>query len=344
MGGTGGGADGSIWGYMREALPIIVWSLPVVLLILGAALAWTGLRGRQLDNHPICRRCGFDLYGSFQSEVCPECGAALCRENVRLGNFESRPLRISIGLFLMAPAVTVLAALGVAAQRGVQWDHHKPLWLLVREADAPALAEIERRRTGKLLTPAQIASVVEHALALQGDRARNGWHPRWGDFIEAAWVGGGVSQAQWQRYAQQAITLELDAEPLVVRGAPLYLVLRCDARLGSYARLGLRLSVVHAAVADVPLAKQYFQCHLSREGSTWMPRRYYMPIPLNDPGVAALPDGPHPLDARVNVALLRPPGNPTDLAPLKLPPGATLKLATITATSKEQSTPPTGVP
>jgi hypothetical protein len=48
------------------------------LFIAGAALLFVGLRGRRLDDHPLCRRCGFDVFGTPEPQTaCPECGADL---------------------------------------------------------------------------------------------------------------------------------------------------------------------------------------------------------------------------------------------------------------------------
>ncbi|MDB5301957.1 MAG: hypothetical protein JWO87_3620, partial [Phycisphaerales bacterium] len=42
-----------------------------------ALLAW-GIRGRRVDDHPICAHCGFDLVGTpASSYVCSECGSDL---------------------------------------------------------------------------------------------------------------------------------------------------------------------------------------------------------------------------------------------------------------------------
>jgi hypothetical protein len=35
-------------------------ALPLILAIGLIAVAW---RGAAIDNHPLCRRCGFDLFG-----------------------------------------------------------------------------------------------------------------------------------------------------------------------------------------------------------------------------------------------------------------------------------------
>ena len=314
---------------IAQAMPVIVWLLPVVgLLVGGALLARSGLRGRQLDNHPICRRCGFDLYGSFRSEICPECGSAITRANVRLGNYERRPARAAAGIFLMLPAATVLAAVGVAAARGVQWDHHKPLWLLLREGDTRALMELERRRAASLLTPAQVNAVVERALSIQRDRRRP-WLVEWGDFVERVAAGGGLSVEQRRRYAWQAVHFELDADTLARPEAGLQLRVRSHApRLGARSWIDIDVRVAHASLAGLPLKRHapHRSGGIGRRYMKWTQRVDYLNVPLDEPFVATLPDAPHPLDVRVGVTLVDRFGYVYEREPLRLPPLSTLRV------------------
>lgn len=39
--------------------------------IIGAALTAYALRGRRTDDHPLCRRCGFDLFGMPEPTATP---------------------------------------------------------------------------------------------------------------------------------------------------------------------------------------------------------------------------------------------------------------------------------
>jgi hypothetical protein len=59
-------------------MEVMVGLLPLLLLVLGVLLIVRGLRGRAVDDHPICRRCGFDLTGR------PE-GVTICSEQEREG-------------------------------------------------------------------------------------------------------------------------------------------------------------------------------------------------------------------------------------------------------------------
>src|SRR5690606_6583837 len=60
-----------------------LWLTAMGVTMLGAALLSLGLRGRRVNDHPICRKCGFDLVGredldqTWGDAVCTECGADL---------------------------------------------------------------------------------------------------------------------------------------------------------------------------------------------------------------------------------------------------------------------------
>src|SRR2546425_8365233 len=61
-------------------MSVTIWMmlLPPAALLIGLVLLIRGLRGRRVDDHPICRRCGFDLFGRPETSTqCAECGADL---------------------------------------------------------------------------------------------------------------------------------------------------------------------------------------------------------------------------------------------------------------------------
>jgi hypothetical protein len=46
-----------------------------LLAVLGLSLVRRGLRGRRVGDHPVCGRCGFDLFALPPEQAkCPECG------------------------------------------------------------------------------------------------------------------------------------------------------------------------------------------------------------------------------------------------------------------------------
>lgn len=205
--------------------------IPGIILSLGFLLIVSGLRGRRIDDHPWCRKCRFDLFGrdNQADPVCPECGCNLDKPNtVRVGQRKKRRGMILIASFLLFFGTAWLGVVGYSDAMGVNWQHHKPVWLLMREANDPAsgsnsnaaVFELRRRYDAGLLTAQQVDDIIEAALTHQAD-AQRPWLPIWGNFVEQARTNGATSDEQWARYAQGIIV------------APHRLVVRPEVVLGS---------------------------------------------------------------------------------------------------------------
>lgn len=71
-------------------MTILGWLYDALVVVgIGAVLAFLyGFRAKQIDNHPICRRCGYDLFGLGKDHrLCPECGAVLqLARAIRIGH------------------------------------------------------------------------------------------------------------------------------------------------------------------------------------------------------------------------------------------------------------------
>ncbi len=128
------------------AADAVVFPLIVVLLT-------AGLRGRRTDDHPLCRRCGFDLTGrAARTTVCGECGADLSPARaIRIGHRVRRRGLIAGGAGLGMAAAVVLGGAAWAAARGVNLLAWAPVWWLQHELDggpaaqAAALEELRLR-------------------------------------------------------------------------------------------------------------------------------------------------------------------------------------------------------
>ncbi len=184
----------------------------------GVALIVVGLRGRRTDDHPLCRRCRFDLTGRPPDAVrrCPECGADLNqRRAVVMGHRRRRFGLLTAGLGLVA---TTLAWSGVWAfgrYRHVDWLRHAPLAYLTYMASSPnpdrraaPLVELQRREVDALggggdLAPADLERVLDDGLSYQADTAKP-LDPAWGTLIETAWQYGKLSADRWHRYLDHA--------------------------------------------------------------------------------------------------------------------------------------------
>src|SRR5688500_20138720 len=72
---------------------LLTWVAVLVPLLAGMLFVRLGLRGKRVDDHPLCRRCGFDLFGLPEGATeCSECGADLSVrwKAVRIGNRHRR--------------------------------------------------------------------------------------------------------------------------------------------------------------------------------------------------------------------------------------------------------------
>lgn len=197
------------------------------ILALAAGLLIVGLRGRRVDDHPLCRRCGFDLTGRpAGSTRCAECGADLTRPRaVRVGRRVRRRGALAIGALLLLAFIMPAGVIGWGRAKGVDWNRHKPGWWLVVETEGSdpvardaALAELIGRLKAGTLSDDDLASLVGHALDEQG-APDTPWVAAWGEVVEGARAGGRLPDERWVRYLRQAIgpeTLSLH----IARGRP----------------------------------------------------------------------------------------------------------------------------
>lgn len=190
--------------------------------IAAAAMVIVGMRGRRIDDHPLCRRCGFDLTGKpAEATVCSECGSHLSHPKaITIGHRQRRGRLLAGGATLLLLSAVMLAAIAWAALSGVNLNPYKPLWMLRREAmglSDVALTEINRRFAAGELSDAQIGATVQDALAFQQNHSLT-WNAKWGDFIESARRANKVDDEQWKQYAMQAPDFQLVFRPRVRRG------------------------------------------------------------------------------------------------------------------------------
>src|SRR3954451_5269023 len=97
---------------------------PAAVGLASAAVLAYALRGRRVDDHPLCRTCGFDLFGKpVDSTRCPECGADLARRRaVRIGRRVCRRRVLAVALPAVLLAGGWLGVVGWGAARGVDWN------------------------------------------------------------------------------------------------------------------------------------------------------------------------------------------------------------------------------
>jgi hypothetical protein len=215
-------------GMLSGLVTILAAVLPFVV---GVILLRRGFRGERIDDHPLCRACGFDLFGApAGSTRCAECGADLTRPRAfRDGHRRRQPTIIAAGLIALAFAAIVAGAAGSVRSSGYDVNRIKPTAWLAAEARwnrgataTSALNELSRRLAARELSDDQIVSLAGHALAHQRDFATP-WNPAWGALFEQAHAARKVPRDMWGRYASVAVesacTLEVRRD--VRRGDPI---------------------------------------------------------------------------------------------------------------------------
>jgi hypothetical protein len=199
------------------------------LLACALALLALALRWRVLDDHPVCRRCRFDLFGAPRGSTrCPECGADVSNPRaVRVGNRVRRRGAIAVAVPLLAATLATVTIIGRSALRGRTVESFMPVWMLLRQAEGndptaagEALAEIGSRLDRHQLDASQANEVAERALARQGDPSLP-WHPRWAHLIEHVDTVARLTDAQRDRYERQHLAYHLEVHPRLVHGGVL---------------------------------------------------------------------------------------------------------------------------
>jgi hypothetical protein len=214
--------------------------IAVSLLIIGGALLAIGLRGRRVDDHPLCRRCGFDLIGTPGIERCSECGLELRgSQSIRVGHRARRRAFLLGGTALLLPAVVMLGGAGLGALSGINWQHFRLTSWVISDLDSSsgrvvdaAFAELLRRQKAKSLSDDATDRIHAWVLAAQADTTGR-WDESWGDFVEASRKSNQLSNEQWEQYVLHASMPVLLVRPTVRQSDPLPIEVDFELRAGS---------------------------------------------------------------------------------------------------------------
>lgn len=210
---------------MSIAIPSLLFLL--VLLVAGLMLLITGVRGYRIGDHPICHRCGFDLFGLPSGvSICSECGSDVSQPNsIRIGHRKRQPGSILLGVLFLLTFAFVASFAGWETAQNINWEQHLPTFWLVHETASadpasrdPAFAELLRRMRAGNLSEGETQKLVVRGLAFQADTSK-AWVTAWGDIVESAHTAGKLTTAQWRQYAMNACDMQLIARPKVRQGA-----------------------------------------------------------------------------------------------------------------------------
>lgn len=323
-------------------MPVSVYSLwwlllPAAVMLIGAVLLWMSWRGKKVDDHPLCRRCRFDLTGTPEAATCPECGAAVgAQAQRRVGNRRRRPITIYAAIMLLLIGVAGGAGVGWSYATSINQQQSKPVWLLRREAkkhgtplSSAALTELQRRLSAGLLSQQQVDDVTADALKVQAD-ASISWEPMWGEFVEQASIAGLLSQNDLDRYAQRLVddALVLELRPRVRRGDPLpFRLMHGAPRLGDPQNVRIIINsadfmIGRKAIADgrgisLPSPLRSLMSGYGSGGFT-------SSLPLDGTMLLAVPDGAQPVVLRCDVTVYVARSGQSAHVDLRLPGGLTL--------------------
>lgn len=201
-------------------------ALAIVCGLAGVLLLAFGLRGRRVDDHPLCAACGFDLLGTYPARsTCPECGAGLAGAGaVRVGRRRRRRAPVAAGVALLLVALGIGGAQVWGAAAGFNWNTVKPAWLLQMESGSEdaaragaAVAELADRLRGGKLSGERTRALIARALDAQADTDAT-WVHEWTALLEAADEAGRLSAEDLARYLRQSIRASYASRERVRQG------------------------------------------------------------------------------------------------------------------------------
>lgn len=198
--------------------------VPPIFLAIYFVVIFLGLRRKRIDDHPVCRKCRYDLTGTPEPRrTCPECGRDISYPKaILIGNRRRRPVMLTL-----AAAMTMLPIVWIAINLSVPNIHsYKPLWLLrfeARQVDLPvceqALREISRRASRGSLTAVDLSGLLDDAIYIREHHTH--WPLQWTRMtLYLAQTRAGTPQ-QEERFARSYAGRTLLVRPRVRRGHPI---------------------------------------------------------------------------------------------------------------------------
>ncbi len=269
----------------------------------GLVLLGVGLRGRRVDDHVLCRMCGYDLTGMPDGvKNCSECGTDVRQaRSTKIGHRTRRKWLVGSSAVVLLLCLSWLALVTYVSVRGIDVNQYKPVWLLLRETagkdvqvrDA-ALAELFRRVSAKAMPAGTLKAVLDRALRAQAD-VKKPWVPAWGDIVELAHSQGQISPDQWSLYIKQAPQIVFRVRPQIRQGAPLPIARDFTARVGKRGTAFVKRRGTAANIGGF-VSDDYAGRGLDMAMLDITQNTHASVIPSNDPALIKLATGRHTLN------------------------------------------------
>jgi hypothetical protein len=268
----------------------IIFLIFLLPLGLAATLIVRGVRGYRVGDHPVCSRCGFDLFGQPTGTViCGECGRSLAvPRSVLIGHHQRRPTFIAAGLVILLPMLFAAGTMAWGEIHAKSWLNYAPTRLVLWRAtsstpsiQASAMDELKTRLVAGVIGANDAQRIADAALISQADLAKP-WNPNWGDLLETLHASRQLPDAKWKQYLNQSWigTYHLTLRPRVRRGDPLpYRIEVTGRRSGPSAASGLMVELTNSQLQWV-----------SPHGVA--PSTHYVPlfcVSLNATGISTTP-------------------------------------------------------
>jgi hypothetical protein len=179
---------------------------PMLAIVVAIVLIVFGLRGRRIGDHPVCRKCGFDLSGKPSASIyCAECGADLGEVDAVAYGQHYRHKGVLVTGLVMLVFFGSLVGSKVGTLNTLRYAPFRWVAGRARSADVEirnaAHDEMDRRVLANALSNENWNQLADAAAAYRlADPSA--WDEDWDDLMHKAQDGRHLSRDRWQKYVR----------------------------------------------------------------------------------------------------------------------------------------------